>query len=159
LEANNEFFAVFEGGFTRANKEGCEWGAAGSSETRNFRLRVEGREGDGPIRGGEGVGDVASERGGVADLRTRDQVAGFDQSPGVRGRQRVPRDAIDWDGGADEEEVPPQFERGHLRDGGYVNQSVDGRVSSLFQVEEQVGAAREDGDGFGRVGKRVQCFG
>ena len=82
------------------------------------------------------MGDVAAERGGIADLRSGDQVTGFDQSPGVGKSQRVQRDAGDWDGGSDKERVIPLLEESHLPDRSQINQCVDGGMASLFEVEE-----------------------
>jgi hypothetical protein len=112
---------LFESRFAGAEEERGERDAAGSYGAGNFGLRFEGGQGDGSVSSGEGVGDVAAEGGGVADLRSGDQVTGFDQGLGVATNQKVTRDAVDRDGGADVEFVPAQFEGGHLRDEGQVN--------------------------------------
>ena len=64
---------------------------------------IQGEQSNRPIGGGEGMGDVASQSGHVADLRSGDQVTGFGQSLGVRASQRVMHDAVDRDGGTNEE--------------------------------------------------------
>ena len=82
----------------------------------DFGLGVEGGQGNRPVCGGEGVRNIATQSRHIADLRARDQVTGFDQCLGVRANQRVQSDAVDRDGSADVEFIPPQFERVHLRD-------------------------------------------
>ena len=49
-----------------------------------FGLRVQRKQGDRSIGRGEGVGNITSQSRDVADLRTRDQIAGFGESPGMR---------------------------------------------------------------------------
>ena len=58
-------------------------------------LCLQREQSDGPVRGGQGMGNVAAQRRHVAHLRTRDQVAGFDQRLGMCADQRVQSDVVD----------------------------------------------------------------
>jgi hypothetical protein len=65
--------------------------------------------------------DISSKGGCVADLRSRNQITGFDQCLGMRTHQGVERDSIDRDGSTDEEVLPSHFEGSHLMDRRQIN--------------------------------------
>jgi hypothetical protein len=121
IKTNDEFYTFIECGFARAKEERSERHAARPGNAGDFRLRLKGGQGNGPICGGQGMRNIAPESGCVADLRARDQVTSFDQCLGVRANQRVERNAIDRDGGTNVELVTSQFERDHLRDESQIN--------------------------------------
>ena len=80
------------------------------SRVCNLNLSIQRQQSNRPIGGGESVGNVATESCHIADLRSGDQVTGFGQGLGVMGNFRVSRDAVDWDGGSDEEFVTNDLE-------------------------------------------------
>ena len=72
----------------------------------------------------------------VTDLRAGDQVAGFGQCLGVRAGQGIQNDAVDRDSRAHKQFFPLHFERSHLLNGSHIQQCVDGRMTTLFNVEQ-----------------------
>src|SRR6185503_3633793 len=106
IKANDKFFTFIERRFARAEEKRSERHAARPGYCSDLNLRFEGGQGNGPICGGKGVGSVPTQSRDIADLRSRDQVTGFDQCLGVRANQRIQRDAAGGNGGADVEFIP-----------------------------------------------------
>jgi hypothetical protein len=77
----------------------------------------------------------------------------------VRDSQRIMDDAVDRDGGADEEFVPPELEESQLGDGSHIHKCLDGRMTTLFKVEKKIGSPCDGKQRARRVRKRVHCLG
>ncbi len=82
METDKQFFALLDGGFSRAKEQFIEWNAAYTCSTGNFRLAIHCQQGNRTICSRKGMGNIASQRSHVTNLRTCDQVAGFDQGLG-----------------------------------------------------------------------------
>src|SRR6187455_463351 len=100
IKANNEFFTFIECRFARTEEKRSKRDAARPRNSSDFNLRFEGGQGNGPICGGKCVRSVTTQGGHIADLRSRDQVTGFDQCLGVRANQRIQCNAVGWDSSA-----------------------------------------------------------
>ncbi len=127
---------------------GCE---AHAGCTGNFHLGIQGAQGNHAVRGGQGVGDVAAQGGGVAHLRAADQVAGFHQGAGVLKHQRRKGDLAHGHGRADEQVAAADFEQIQFGYGGEIYQGVDRLMPALLQLQQEVGSSG-NGPGWPRCG-------
>jgi hypothetical protein len=82
------------------------------------------------------VSNVPTQSRHIADLGSRDQVAGFRQRLSMLDHPGIQNDTVDRDGSADKEFLSSYFEGGHFLNGSYIQQRVDGGMPALFEVEQ-----------------------
>ena len=92
----------------------------------------------------------------LQDLRRDDEHTHRDEA--AEGHAYGCHDAIDRDGSANEEFIFSYFERGHLGNRRHINECLNGCVSSLFEIEQQVGPPCYRYERTRRVRERVHSF-